>query len=124
MCSQKENVQLWVFLLSKSQDFLMDPRINRPPRTEIIIMMSCSQHEFPSPSHTTILYHSSLPVGLPGYILYRHRTAVDKYYLAVQPLLVHVRGPKNYIVYEFILTSSAVSYLSGLSNLDGFRNGW
>ena len=32
-------------------------------------------------------------------------------------------GPQEYITYEFILTSPAVSHMSGSSNLDSFRDG-
>ena len=34
------------------------------------------------------------------------------------------RGPQEYIAYEFILTSSAASHMSGSSNLDDFCDGW
>ena len=34
------------------------------------------------------------------------------------------RGPQVYITYEFVLTSPAVSRMSGSSNFDSFRNGW
>ena len=34
------------------------------------------------------------------------------------------RGLQEYIAYEFVLTSPAVSRMSDLSNLDGFCNGW
>ena len=34
------------------------------------------------------------------------------------------RGPQEYITYELVLTSLAVSRRSGLSNLDSFRDGW
>ena len=53
------------------------------------------------PSLATPLYRPSLPWGLPCYILYRHRA----------------------VVYRFlpdVLTSSAVSPMSGSSNLDSF----
>ena len=33
------------------------------------------------------------------------------------------RGPQEYIAYEFILTSPAVSHMSDSSNLDSFRDG-
>ena len=33
-------------------------------------------------------------------------------------------GPQEYITYEFIPTSPAVSRMSGLSNLDSFHDGW
>ena len=34
------------------------------------------------------------------------------------------RGPKEYIAYEFVLTSKAVSHMPALSNLDSFREEW
>ena len=34
------------------------------------------------------------------------------------------RGPLEYIAYRFVLTSLAVSRMSGSSNLDSFREGW
>ena len=34
------------------------------------------------------------------------------------------RGPLENIAYEFVLTSSAVSCMSSLSNFDCFRDGW
>ena len=33
------------------------------------------------------------------------------------------RGQQEYITYEFVLTSSAVSHMSGSSNFDSFRDG-
>ena len=34
------------------------------------------------------------------------------------------RGPQKYIAYKSVLTSSAVSRMSGSSNFDSFRDGW
>ena len=34
------------------------------------------------------------------------------------------RGPQEYVSYEFVPTSLAVSCMSGSSNLDNFRDGW
>ena len=34
------------------------------------------------------------------------------------------RGPQEYITYELVLTSPAVSRMSGSSNFDSFRYGW
>ena len=33
------------------------------------------------------------------------------------------RGPQEYVTYEFVLISPAVSHMSGLFNLDSFRDG-
>ena len=58
----------------------------------IIIVMSCYQHGYPWPSLDTPSYFPLLPVGLLGYIPYRHRAAVCRFELVVLPLLGHVRG--------------------------------
>ena len=34
------------------------------------------------------------------------------------------KGSQEYIAYEFVLTSPAVSRMSGSSNVDNFRDGW
>ena len=34
------------------------------------------------------------------------------------------KGPQEYIPYELVLTSPAVSWMSGSFNLDSFHNGW
>ena len=34
------------------------------------------------------------------------------------------KGPKEYVTYEFVFISPAVSRMSGSSNLDSFRDGW
>ena len=34
------------------------------------------------------------------------------------------RGPQEYVAYEFVLTSPAVSCMSGSPNFDSFREGW
>ena len=83
--------------------------------------MSRHQHGSPKPSLATRLYRPLLPVGLQGYFLYRHRAVVYRFSLIVLPLLVHVKGAKEYVAYEFVLTSPTVSRMSGLSNLDSFR---
>ena len=43
--------------------------------------------------------------------------------LVVLLLPGHMWGPSKYIAYELVPASSAVSCMSGLSNLDSFRNG-
>ena len=59
----------------------------------IIIIMSHHQHGSPWPSPTIHLYRPLLPVGLQGYIQYRHRPVAYRFLLVVQPLFVHVKGP-------------------------------
>ena len=68
--------------------------------------------------HPSILYIIS--VGLQGYILYRHRADVCKTCLCSSMW----RDPLEYVTYEFISTSPAVSRMSASSNLDRFPNGW
>ena len=70
------------------------------------------QHGYPWPSPTTRLNHSSLPVGLQDYILYRHRTVV--YRLSCLCLSIW-RGPLEYVTYEVVSTSPAVSRIFDLS---------
>ena len=69
-------------------------------------------------------YRSSLTVGPQGYILYLHRAAVCRF--SWSPCLCSAmgRGPQEYITYELLPTSPAVSRMSGSSNLDSFRGRW
>ena len=85
-----------------------------------IIIMSRHQHGSLWSSPATLLCRPSLPVGLQGYIQYRHR-AVCMYVLTGRPAFACPsmwRGPQEYITYEFVPTSPAVS---GSSKLDSFR---
>ena len=63
------------------------------------ILQSChaASTDLPDPLSPPV-YHPSFPRDLPGYIL--------------------SRGPREYIAYEFLLTSPAASRMSGSSNLD------
>ena len=45
----------------------------------MIIILSCYQHRSPWVSLTTRLYRPSLPEGLQGYILYRHKAVVYRF---------------------------------------------
>ena len=54
--------------------------------------MARHEHGYPRPSLATPSYHPLLPVGLQGYIPYRHRAAVCRFELVVLPLLGHVKG--------------------------------
>ena len=69
-------------------------------------------------------YRPSLPAGVQGHILYQYRANVDRFKQVPQYLLVRVKGSIDYIAYEFIIISPAVSHMSCSSNLDGFRDGW
>ena len=54
--------------------------------------MSRCQHGSPRSFLSIRLYRLSLPGGLQGYFLYRHRAVVYRLLLVVLPLLVHVKG--------------------------------
>ena len=80
----------------------------------IIIIMSYRQHWSSWSSFAFRLYRPSLPIGLQGYILYRH-WAVEYRFMC--------RSPQNYVAYEFVLVSPVLSCMSRSSNLDSFRDG-
>ena len=84
----------------------------------IIIIMSRHQQGYPWPSPATPLYRLSLLAGRQGYIPYRHRAVVCRFYLVVMPLSMW-RG-----LQEFVPTSPAVSRMFGSSNLNSFRDWW
>ena len=85
--------------------------------------MSRYQHGYPWTSLATPSYSPLLPVGLQKYIPNQHKAAVCRFELVVLSLLVHIKGPQEYITYELVPTSPIVSRMSGLSNLDNFRDG-
>ena len=64
--------------------------------------MSRYQHAYHWTFLATTPYHPLLPVGLQGYIPYRHIAAVCRFELVVLPLLVHVKGSTEYITYELV----------------------
>ena len=66
-------------------------------------------------------YRPLLLVGLQGYVLCRNR-AVSSWSSCLSSSMW--RGPQAYVAYEFVLTSPAVSRMSGSSNLDSFHDGW
>ena len=84
-----------------------------------IYIMSCRQHGYLWPSLATSSYRSSRLAGLHGYIPYPHRAVVCMFELAV---LLFARQ-YEYIIYELVPASPAVSCMSGSSNLDSFRDG-
>ena len=84
--------------------------------------MSRYHHGYSWPSLTTPPYRSLLSADPQGYILYRHRATVCRFELDVLPLLVHVKGPLEYITHELVSTSPAISRVSVSSNLDS--DGW
>ena len=75
--------------------------------------MSRRQCGYPWPSLAISPYHSSPPAGLQGYILCPHIVAVCRFVLVVPLLHIHMWGPQEYIAYELVLASPAVSCVSG-----------
>ena len=74
-----------------------------------IYIMSFYQDGYFWPSLVTPLNCPLLPAGPQVYIPHRHRAALCRFELDVLPLLVHVKGQKEYITYELVPTSPAVS---------------
>ena len=103
---------------------LSSPVTIRHLRNIIIIIMSCHRHGYPR--------HFLLP--LP--IVHRFRQVLRATPRILTELLyvgsswlpcfcsAMWRGPKEYITYEFVPTFPAVSFMSGSSNLDSFRDRW
>ena len=87
----------------------------------ITIIMSGCQNGSPWPSFATRLYRPSLPGGLQGYILYRHRAVIYRFLPFVLPLLVHVKGSTGVC---HLWVRPVASHMSGSSNLDSFRARW
>ena len=58
---------------------------------QFIIMSQC-QHGSSGHFLATHIYRPSLPGGLQGYILYRHRVVVYRSLLVVLHMLIHVKG--------------------------------
>ncbi len=83
--------------------------------------MLCCQHGYPLSSLATSPYHSSPLAGPQGYIPYPHSAAVCKFGLVVLLLPGHMWGSIEYVTYELVLASPAVSGVSGSSNLYSFR---
>ena len=88
----------------------------------IIIIIMWYLHRYPWPSLATSPYHSSPLVGLQDYISYPHIAAVCSSWSSCLCLAI-CGGPLEYITYELVLASPAVSCMSGSSNLDSFRDG-
>ena len=78
----------------------------RPARISLTLSLSTSP------------YHSSPLAGLQGYIPYHQIAAACMFELAI------CGGPQEYITYELILASPAVSGMSGSSSLETFRDRW
>ena len=86
-----------------------------------IIIMSRGQHGYPWPSPTIRLYRPSLLVGLQGYIMYQHKAVVYRFWWSSGLCLSMWRGPQEYVTYELVPISPAVSRMSGSSDFDSFR---
>ena len=78
------------------------------------------QHGYPCPFLPTLLYRPLFPAGLQQCIPYRHRAAYVRSSCLCSSMW---RGPQEYVTYEFVPTSPATSHMSGLSDLDSFRDG-
>ena len=89
----------------------------------LTIIMSCHRHRYPWSSLATSPYRSSPLAGLQGYIPYPHIAAVCMFELVVLLLPGHMWGPLEYITYELVPASPAVSCMSGSSDLDSFVMG-
>ena len=81
----------------------------------IIISQTLSNH----PSLSSIASGRS-----QGYNLYRHRAVVCRSLLVVLVCSSKWGGSQEYVTYEFVPTSSAVSCMSGSSNFDISRDRW
>ena len=74
-------------------------------------------------SLTLSRYFSLSPqAGLLDNILYPHIVAKCMFVLVVLLLPGHVWGPQEYITYELVTASPAVSCMSGSSSLNSFRD--
>ena len=90
----------------------------------IIIMMSRYQQRYPWPFFADLLYLPLLPVGIPGLHPVSEQSCCMyvNLWLVVLLFFVHVRGPLEYVTYEFVPTSPALYRMPGSSNLDSFRD--
>ena len=84
----------------------------------IYVITSCHQHGYPWPFLVTPPYRPSFPAGLQGYIPCQHWAGHYTFARPCEGVL------QEYISYELVLTSPAVSHMSGLSKFDSFRDGW
>ena len=94
---------------------------------ELLSSSSCcaGSTDIPDPLFSlsfTFPYRSSPQVGLLNNIPYPHIVAECMFVLVVLLLHGHVWVPQEYITYEFVPASPAVSCMSGSSNLNSFRD--
>ena len=75
--------------------------------------------DIPDPLSPSVCIVHCSPGGTARYNLY-HRAVVDSWSFNVCSSMF--RDPLKYITYEIVLTPPAVSRMSGLSNLDSFRD--
>ena len=71
-----------------------------------IYISSCHAASSNFPDLSLPLCHPLLLADL-GYILCSHRASVNEFELIVQHLLVHVKGSRGHVIYEFSLTCPA-----------------
>ena len=114
------NIKSPYAILTRDKEFYIFLKSLSP----IIIIMSRHQHGYPWTSLATLPYRPSLPEGHQGYIPYLHRASVCRFELVAQPFSAMWRGPQEYITYELVPISPAVSRVSGSSNFDSFRDEW
>ena len=72
----------------------------------------------------TLGHHSLLSSIAPVRFSRLHRVSIGSRCCRPNPCSSVWRGPHENIAYEFVLTSPAVSCMSYLSNVDGFRHRW
>ena len=87
-------------------------------RIIIIIIMSHHQHGYPWPFLTPLLYNPLLLASIGTELSYVGSSWSSCFCSSM------CRGPREYVTYEFVLTSPAVSHMSGSLNLESFCDGW
>ena len=122
LCDLWEIIKFWYLCFRKLTFYLKKEKILSSKKVVIIIiMMPCHQHRSLWPSPATHLHRPSLLVGLQGYILYQ-LLYINSSRLSC-PCSSMWRCLQEYVGYEFVPTSPAVSRMPGLSNLSSFCDG-
>ena len=90
--------------------------------SNIFIIFGHHQHHVALPAQIslTLSRHQSIIHCFGGYTMYRHRGSSWLSCLCSSMW----KGPQEYVAYELVLTSPAVSCMSGSSNLGSFHDGW
>ena len=82
-----------------------------PIQLLIYISSSCRATSTDIPGPFSPPYRPLLPAGLQDYILCRQRAFVCRFLLVVLLCSSMWRGPQEYVIYEFVPTSQAVSWM-------------